>query len=122
MFRITPVLFAVLLFAQLGLHSGIWTYYWVNSAAVAAKHCANKDKPKLQCHGKCHMRKVTAEPETESVPRPDLKVTAEPVVLNSNPFDFPQPAIFTRMLQPLYSAVPADPFIPFVFHPPPARC
>lgn len=122
--RILPVLFAVLLFIQLGLHSGIWAYYWANTATVAAAHCENKAKPQLQCNGKCHMRKVTAQPETESttVPRPELKANAEPLVFSDCSVAFPQPAFCFTLLQTGPVKQPAAPFARAVFHPPSHFC
>jgi hypothetical protein len=122
--RILPVLFAVLLFTQLGLHSGIWAYYWANTATVAAKHCENKAKPKLQCNGKCHMRKVTAQPESgpEALPRPDLKASAEPLVVADVAIAIPQPACCLTLLQTDPVQQPASPFARAVFHPPAFSC
>ncbi len=122
--KVLPVLFAVLLFTQLGLHSGIWAYYWANTATVAAKHCENKTKPQLQCNGKCHMRKVTAQPESgpEALPRPDLKASAEPLVFSDFAIAIPQPAYCLTLLQNGQVKHPAAPFAPAIFHPPAYSC
>lgn len=122
--RILPVLFALLLFTQHGLHSGIWAYYWTNTAKVAAAHCENKAKPQLQCNGKCHVRKVTAEPESgpAAVPRPDLKASAEPLVFSDFAIPFPQPACCSTLLQQYPVKQPASPFASAVFHPPAYSC
>lgn len=31
--------------------------YWMNRDYIASVLCENKDKPELQCNGKCHLKK-----------------------------------------------------------------
>ena len=31
--------------------------YWMNRDYIAAELCENKDKPELDCNGKCHLKK-----------------------------------------------------------------
>lgn len=52
-----------LLFVNLFLLSAVWqfsivSYYFLNQEEITAKHCVNKDKPELNCKGKCHITKL----------------------------------------------------------------
>ena len=40
-----------------------YAYYELDPVGFIEKLCENKDKPELQCNGKCHLKKVT-----ESIP------------------------------------------------------
>ena len=42
----------LLLISQQGL---ILLHFKVNQEAIEKEFCVNKDKPKLECHGKCHL-------------------------------------------------------------------
>lgn len=37
----------------------------LNQDAIAAEFCVNKDKPELQCNGKCHLKDLLAQSEEE---------------------------------------------------------
>lgn len=54
-------LFAILLICSLGFHSlaklGIVAWYEINKDYVADVLCINKDKPELNCKGKCYLKK-----------------------------------------------------------------
>jgi hypothetical protein len=36
-----------------------YIYYNVDTAGFIEALCENKDKPELQCNGKCHLKKIT---------------------------------------------------------------
>lgn len=36
-------------------HFSIISYYQLNKAQITEEHCVNKDKPALNCHGKCYL-------------------------------------------------------------------
>lgn len=49
----------------------LWVSYLLNQEYIAEVLCINKEKPKLQCNGKCYLRKkleVTADSENNSIP------------------------------------------------------
>ena len=48
-------------------------------------HCMNKDKPELECHGKCQIKK---ESEKTSNPFSQVKYSFEFNILASAPFEF----------------------------------
>ena len=37
-----------------------FAYYELNIDYITAKYCVNKDKPEMQCNGKCHLMKELA--------------------------------------------------------------
>ena len=39
----------------------ILSMYWLAQDYITEKFCVNKDKPELQCNGKCHMKDMVAE-------------------------------------------------------------
>lgn len=39
--------------------------YWVNYKYIATELCENQDQPKLECNGKCHLKKELAKAATE---------------------------------------------------------
>ena len=53
---ISSVLICIILGAT-GWQSLTIISFYANQDEIAAKHCINKDKPELQCHGKCHLKK-----------------------------------------------------------------
>jgi len=52
---------AILLLCSLSVHCagrlGIVASWWLNRDYVARVLCINRDKPQLQCNGKCHLAK-----------------------------------------------------------------
>jgi len=40
--------------------------YEVNKESITQKYCENKDKPKMKCHGKCHLNKQIKEQDKQS--------------------------------------------------------
>lgn len=43
-----------------------YAYYELDPVGFIEKLCENKDKPELQCNGKCHLKKVAESVPTES--------------------------------------------------------
>jgi hypothetical protein len=37
-----------------------YLYFQMNIDAIVAKYCVNKERPQLQCNGKCHLGKTIA--------------------------------------------------------------
>lgn len=50
--------------------------YVLNQDYIAEFLCINKDKPKLQCHGKCHLVKQI-EKQQEKEPLSSLRISLE---------------------------------------------
>ena len=58
---VRPTIVFILFFAfALNMFSfwAIKAYYIVNQEKIETLYCINKDKPKLACHGKCHLNKI----------------------------------------------------------------
>jgi len=51
------LLATIILFSSLRI-SFTYAYYFVDTAGFIEKLCENKDKPEMQCNGKCHLKKV----------------------------------------------------------------
>jgi len=76
-FRFYTALILILAFSVgLGYQTFTVGYFYWNRAEIAAEHCVNKDKPQLNCHGKCHLQKQltgenkVSETGIKSVPEP----------------------------------------------------
>ncbi len=55
--------------------------YTINKDFIAKNFCENREKPKLQCHGKCHLaKKVKSQAEQEKKTPSNVKA-AEEIVL-----------------------------------------
>lgn len=52
-----------------GLQQAITVMHFkLNQQVIEQKFCINKDKPALQCHGSCHLKKQLAEAENSGSP------------------------------------------------------
>src|SRR5262245_61157718 len=47
--------------------------YQLNKEYIAKNLCVNKEKPKMQCNGKCHMMKKLAQEEKKDQENPERK-------------------------------------------------
>lgn len=61
----------------------IIVHFKLNQQKIEQEFCINKDKPEMQCHGKCHLKK-----ELQKTDNPDLELTSIykkiDIVLTSN--------------------------------------
>jgi hypothetical protein len=57
---IVIILFAALVL-QISFKVILFLNYEVNKEHITLKYCENKDKPKMKCHGKCHLNKQIKE-------------------------------------------------------------
>ena len=51
---------------------GYCIYYLANYEYVAEVLCVNKDKPKLNCNGKCYLKKQLAQQNDRPVEKPEI--------------------------------------------------
>jgi hypothetical protein len=51
------VLTSTILVNSLGV-SFTYGYYYLDTSGFIERLCVNKDKPEMQCNGKCHLKKV----------------------------------------------------------------
>jgi hypothetical protein len=56
---ILPILFSILILYNSLRVSITYIYYNVDTVGFIEALCENKDKPELQCNGKCHLKKIT---------------------------------------------------------------
>ena len=62
------ILTTIILFSSIRV-TFTYAYYEIDPVGFIQKLCENKDKPELQCNGKCHLKKV-AESNTENQQEP----------------------------------------------------
>lgn len=63
MFRFVSVVILVGIVLQSFSSAFLLAHYHYNKASITAKYCENKTKPKLKCHGQCHLRKQLKQDE-----------------------------------------------------------
>lgn len=58
---------------SIGSYTGIQFDYLLNQSEIIDLFCINKDKPEMQCNGKCHLKKQFEElaDKTESPANPE---------------------------------------------------
>ena len=56
---IFSILFSILILYNSLRVSITYIYYNVDTVGFIEALCENKDKPELQCNGKCHLKKIT---------------------------------------------------------------
>lgn len=76
---ISLVLSTLILLSSLRV-SLTYTYYELDPIGFIERLCENKDKPELQCNGKCQLKKVT-ENNTENKNTPIKFTTLEEITL-----------------------------------------
>lgn len=72
--HITTTSFMLLLLLKMLALPLICFEYAINKTLIEQKFCENKEKPQLQCHGKCHLQKQMAK-ATESPESQDNKAS-----------------------------------------------
>jgi hypothetical protein len=96
--------------------------YWMNRAYIISELCENRDRPDLECNGKCHLKKQI-ESSTERQEGQGAVVSVRMMV------EFFQPAYrlilrtFDRSENVEYCSYKEEPIVGFsrsVFHPPKA--
>jgi hypothetical protein len=96
--------------------------YEINKEYIAKNLCENKDKSKMHCNGKCHLRKqLNKESKKDNTTLPHLKNKFENQFFSEKKlFDFN--SILTKKLQPadLYSISDYNQHLLSIYHPPEA--
>ena len=83
------VLTTLILFSSLRV-TMTYAYYELDPIGFIEKLCENKDKPELQCNGKCHLKKV-AENSTDNQQEPAKSTTLKEInlfVINKLEYNF----------------------------------
>jgi hypothetical protein len=70
--RIATLILIFPLLLQGSMKLAIFTYYQVNKNYIAATLCENKEKPAMQCNGKCYLAKKMKSQEQREQKNPSL--------------------------------------------------
>lgn len=74
---------------NLGAHLFPFINYAINKEYIARKLCVNKDKPKMNCNGKCHLKKQLSATHNNEPGKQESKEKYEDCFFISGyPFDF----------------------------------
>lgn len=57
--KVLSILFLLAIMAQTMSLPVYYLYYKLNVDYITELYCVNKEKPKMQCNGKCHISKIT---------------------------------------------------------------
>jgi hypothetical protein len=68
--KICSIFIALLFVYTINFKSFVTVSYFVNQTEIIELFCANKDKPVLQCNGKCHLATQLAEVENDTEESP----------------------------------------------------
>ena len=69
-FQISSILVALLFVFTLNFKSILTFQYFINQAEITELFCINKEKPKLECNGKCHLAKELVKVDVEKSENP----------------------------------------------------
>ncbi len=61
--RILAIVLLIAISAPFLVKSGLIFHFKLNQNTIIANHCENKAKPKLECNGKCYLKKQLSELE-----------------------------------------------------------
>lgn len=64
--RILAIIMLIAISAPFLVKSGLIFHFKLNQKSIIANHCENKAKPKLECNGKCYLKKQLSELETSN--------------------------------------------------------
>ncbi|MBL4669835.1 MAG: hypothetical protein JKY30_11305 [Flavobacteriales bacterium] len=68
--QISSIIVALLFVYTINFKSFVTISYFVNQAEIIELFCINKEKPQLQCDGKCHLANQLAEVENDTEESP----------------------------------------------------
>ena len=69
---IVAIFFLNLILISVGYNATVWVYYEFNIASLTEEFCINKDKPELDCKGKCQIKKILMEDNQTPVNNPQI--------------------------------------------------
>ncbi len=116
---ISFLLAIILLFNTLHI-TATYAYYTIDMVGFIENLCENKDKPELQCNGKCHLKKVSQSQNKEQK-IPESIIDFKELLLYSNTaidYSFSQQKTSTKQLEIAYLNLYAFSRIKACFHPP----
>ena len=96
----------------------ILSMYWLSQDYITEKFCVNKDKPELQCNGKCHMKDMVAE-NTQKESKTMWHVeNILPVFYTELYVDLPAPLLLQTITLKLGDVLLTDAYFDRTFQPP----
>jgi len=98
----------------------IFVNYELNKDYITKNFCENKNKPKMHCNGKCHLKKQLAQAEKKGQsPTNSLNEKYEVQFFSENNSDISQfNSSVISIVKPLYFFSLSDKHLLSVFHPP----
>ncbi|TXB66731.1 hypothetical protein FRY74_00680 [Vicingus serpentipes] len=103
--QISSIIVALLFIYTINFKSIITINYLINISEITELFCVNKEKPQLQCNGKCHLAKQFIETEKDE---------------NQSPFSNTQLAynfdVISILLNPFYNTTLPEKEIKSSFH------
>lgn len=96
--------------------------YVINYEYIVTELCENRSQPKLDCNGKCHLKKEMAKASVNDVPaseKKNYKVEFPLLYLEAiTPFEFGIPLVPAKENDSCYCNLYSPPNAYMVFHPP----
>ena len=65
--RVVSVFMGLLFMLIIGQQALLIVHFKFNQEVIEKKYCVNKDKPQLECHGKCQLKKQLTETEEQNI-------------------------------------------------------
>lgn len=116
---IASILLAFVLLGNGMIQSWTWLNYQLNRAAIEKKFCENRNRPELQCHGKCHLKKQLEKQEENRNPVvPAGKGISAPEAFSNNIIGIPAPEVTAHRPAGCLPAAPKAKNPADIFHPP----
>ncbi|MCO6501215.1 MAG: hypothetical protein J5I47_12680 [Vicingus serpentipes] len=75
--QISSIIVAFIFVYAVNFKSFVTIDYFINQAEITELFCINKEKPQLQCNGKCHLAKQLVKVDTEKEELPFSQNTNE---------------------------------------------
>jgi hypothetical protein len=103
-------------FSSLVIHAG----YSINKEYISKVLCINKERPKMECSGKCFLSKKLKQQETEDEQAPNSKKEKfeMPVFFHPKQYYLYALALLSKAHFDRYDFMVSNPFLNPVFHPP----
>jgi len=100
----------------------VYAEFKTNQKYIAAVLCENKDKPQLNCQGKCYLMKKLKEAEDKEKKQENTsqKKAAYDLFFIARMEQVALPVILTVKVQPVNSNIGLSTFDSEILHPPPA--
>jgi hypothetical protein len=96
----------------------ILSMYWLTQDYITEKFCVNKDKPELQCNGKCHMKDMVAENTEKENQTMSHVENILPVFYTELCVDLPTPLLLQTITLKLGDVYLSDAYFDRTFQPP----